>query len=285
MTAALEVRIEYPAQGVARVVLDRPRARNAQNLDLLYRLDDAFTHCLRDDSIRAIILAAEGPDFSAGHDLRAQISAEPAERFEARGTWSGFDGEGGHAYIARERELFFELTTRWRNLAKPTIAQVHGNCVAGGLILAWACDIIIAAEDARFCDPVVEMGVCGVEWFAHPWELGHRKAKELLLTAAAWSAREAEQMGMVNRVVSRKDLPDAALEMAVRIAAQPVLAAKLVKQAVNAAIDAQGQMQALEAAFQMHQVCHYHNRELFGIEGNPAGMPSRITGKVPRETT
>jgi enoyl-CoA hydratase len=117
--------------------------------------------------------------------------------FPPVGNWGGFAEANAHGRFAREQEIYLQITRRWRNLAKPTIAEVHGKCIAGGLMLAWACDIIVASSDAEFCDPVVTMGVCGVEWFVHPWELGPRKAKELLFTADAWSADEAHRLGMV----------------------------------------------------------------------------------------
>ncbi len=119
--------------------------------------------------------------------LRRARSARPAPRtppgvdFPPVGNWGGFAEPNAHGRFAREQEIYLQITRRWRNLAKPTIAEVHGKCIAGGLMLAWACDLIVASDDAEFCDPVVTMGVCGVEWFVHPWELGPRKAKELLV--------------------------------------------------------------------------------------------------------
>lgn len=78
--------------------------------------------------------------------------------------------------MAREEEIYLGMCRRWRNLPKPAIAPVQGKCIAGGLMLAGVCDLIVASDDAQFQDPVVQMGVCGVEYFAHPWELGARKA-------------------------------------------------------------------------------------------------------------
>jgi enoyl-CoA hydratase len=113
--------------------------------------------------------------------MRSAISW--AKEWTPIGTWGGFGLDGNEGRYAREQEIYLQVTRRWRNFPKPTIAQVQGKCIAGGLMLAWACDLIVASDDAQFCDPVVTMGVCGVEWFAHPWELGPRKAKELLFTA------------------------------------------------------------------------------------------------------
>src|SRR5690606_6146455 len=97
---------------------------------------------------------------------------------------------------------------RWREVPKPTIAMVQGACVAGGLMLAWVCDLIVASDDAFFADPVVRMGIPGVEYFAHPYELNPRIAKEFLFLGERMSAERAYQMGMLNRVVSRDQLEE-----------------------------------------------------------------------------
>ena len=261
---------ETPAAGVARLVLNRPRSRNAQNLELLYALDDAFTRAMDDTSVKVIILAGAGPDFSSGHDLRAPLSEEPVGNFRGNGA---FAEAGGSGYMAREESVYLQLSRRWRDLPKPTIAAVHGRCIAGGLILAWVCDLIVAADDAVFVDPVVAMGVCGVEWFVHPWELGARKAKELLFTGDRWDAAEAHRLGMVNHVVPRSELPGFTLTLALKIASKPAFALKATKQAVNAAIDGQGQRSAIEHAFKLHHLCHRHNWDQFGMQGDPSGMP------------
>ena len=161
---------------------------------------------MQDDAVKVIILAGNGPHFSAGHDLRPAGKNAAGVDFPPVGTWGGFAEPNAHGRFAREQEIYLQITRRWRNLAKPTIAEVHGKCIAGGLMLAWACDLIVASDDAEFCDPVVTMGVCGVEWFVHPWELGPRKAKEFLFTADVWSAEEAHRLGMVNHVVPRAEL-------------------------------------------------------------------------------
>lgn len=266
---------DRPLPGVARLRLNRPEARNAQNLALLDALDHAMTAAARDDSVRVIVLAAEGKDFSAGHDLREGLFSLPAERFTAQVPLGGQSEPGRHGHYAREREVYFDRIRRWREIPKPTIAAVQGNCIAAGLMLAWACDLIVAAGDARFSDPVTAMGVAGVEWFAHPWELGARKAKELLMTGDPWSAEEARAAGMVNHVVPLAELMDFTLALAGRIAARPVFAQRMVKEAVNAAQDAQGMRNALETAFRIHQLCHAQNMEVHGAQGDPAGFTLR----------
>jgi enoyl-CoA hydratase len=270
------VRCSVPAAGVAHVEMNRPQARNAQNLQLTYDLDAAFRWALADDTSKVIILAGADPHFSAGHDLRATSKDAAGRDYPPIGTWGGFAEPGAHGLMAREQEIYLEMTKRWRDLAKPTIAAVQGRCIAGGLMLAWACDLIIAADDAVFCDPVVAMGVIGVEWFVHPWELGVRKAKELLFTGDTWSAAEAHRLGMVNQVVPRADLAAAALATAQKIATRPAFALKLAKAAVNGAVDAMGQPEALRHAFALHQLCHAHNRDQFGGIVDPSGLPAAV---------
>ena len=160
---------------------------------------------------------------------------------------------------------------RWRNLPKPTIAQVHGKTIAGGLMLMWVCDLVIASEDATFSDPVVAFGVNGVEYFAHPWEVGVRKAKEMLFTGAAIPAGEAHTLGMVNHVVPRAELEKFTLELALRIASRPTMGLKLAKQSVNQAQDAQGFWTALQAAMSLQQLGHSNNAQVHGMLVDPSG--------------
>ena len=166
--------------------------------------------------------------------------------------------------FAREQEIYLQITRRWRNLAKPTIAEVHGKCIAGGLMLAWACDLIVASSDAEFCDPVVTMGVCGVEWFVHPWELGPRKAKELLFTSDVWSAEEAHRLGMVNELHPRDELLDAARRIAEKIASNSPTAVQAVKRAVQLG-EGQPTEQAVAIMMDMHWRSAVHPDRIEGI--------------------
>jgi enoyl-CoA hydratase len=269
MTAST-IAYETPAADVARIVLNRPEARNAQDTGLLYELNDAFDRAARDDAVKVIILAASGPHFSSGHDLREGGSiGEQMAPFEPVGTWCGFGCAGAEGRMAREREIYLGLSERWRNIPKPTIAAVQGKCIAGGLMLAWPCDLIVAADDAEFADNTVGMGVGGVEYFAHPWELGPRKAKELLFTGDWVSAEDARLLGMVNHVVPREELREATMAMARRIATKPSFALKLAKESVNQALEAQGQFTALRAAFSLQHLAHAHNRAKYGIPVDP----------------
>jgi enoyl-CoA hydratase len=240
--------VERPEPAITRIVMNRPEVRNAQNLQMTYDLNAAFDAAVQDDAVKVIILSGNGPHFSSGHDLRPGGKNQAGVDFPPVGNWGGFAEPNAHGRFAREQEIYLQITRRWRNLAKPTIAEVHGRCIAGGLMLAWVCDLIVASDDAEFCDPVVAMGVCGVEWFVHPWELGARKAKEMLFTSDSWSAGEAHRLGMVNHVVPRAELSSFVMTLARRISTKPSFALKLTKEAVNRSVDVMGQPAAIEQA-------------------------------------
>ncbi len=267
---------------IVRIVLNRPEARNAQDTRLLYELNDAFDKAAQDDAVKVIILSGDGPHFSSGHDLRETDGRENIKEFRTVGTWCGFQCVGAEAQMAREKEIYIGFSERWRNIPKPTIAQVHGKCIAGGLMLIWPCDIIVASEDAQFQDNTVAMGVGGVEYFGHPWEVGPRKAKEMLFTSDWLSAREAHQLGMVNHVVPTDQLSDYVLDLATRIAQKPLFALKLAKEAVNAAEDAQGRISSMQTAFALHQLAHSHNMQVHGMPIDPAGLSPAVKGRGAR---
>jgi len=267
---------ESPAQHIARITLNRPETRNAQDTRLLYELNDAFDCAARDDAIKVIILAANGPHFSSGHDLRERDAQARMKDFRTVGTWCGFECAGAEAQMAREKEIYVGLCERWRNIPKPTIAQVHGKCIAGGLMLIWPCDLIVASEEASFLDNTVSMGVGGAEYFAHPWEVGPRKAKEMLFTADWLSATEAKALGMVNHVVPAAELSGFTLALAERIAKKPLFALKLAKEAVNAAQDAQGRISAMQTSFALHQLAHSHNMQVHGMLIDPSGIDAAV---------
>ncbi len=283
MTQTL-VRYEDAAPGVARIVLARADKHNAINPQMIFDVNDAFNRALADDAVKVIILAADGKNFSAGHDIADTVEnyqADMQERSPRVSTWSGFQEPATHGWYAAEKEGYLESARRWRNISKPTICAVQGKCIAGALIFAWVCDIIIASKDAKFSDPVVTFGVSGVEWFAHPWELGARKAKEFLFTSDMWGADEALRLGMVNHVVERDELESFALAMAQKIATKPSFALKLAKEAVNKTLDIQGQMNAIDQAFSLHHLCHTQNFRLYGWGMDPTNAPSLAT--VPKK--
>jgi enoyl-CoA hydratase len=252
------IRYEQPDHKIARIVLARPESRNAQDTRLLYELNDAFDRAAQDDDVSVVILAADGPHFSSGHDLREDSPVEAMASQRTVGTWCGFGCEGAEA------QIMSGFSERWRNMPKPTIAEVQGKVIAGGLMLVWPCDIVVASEDALFVDNTVAMGVAGAEFFNHPYELGVRKAKEMLFTSDSVNAFDAHRLGMVNHVVARDELSSFVLALAQRIAQQPLFALKLVKDAVNAAQDNQGRVNAMQTSFALHQLSHSHNQQLHG---------------------
>lgn len=264
------IRYERVDPAVIRIVLARPETRNAQDKQMLYELNDAFDRAAADETVRVIILAADGPHFSSGHDLRDLRN--PMSDHDPVGTWREYDKPAAEGYLAIEQEIYLGLCWRWRNIPKPTIAEVHGKVIAGGLMLVWPCDLIVASDDAEFSDPVVALGVNGCEYFVHPYELGARKAKEMLFTGRAISATEAAALGMVNKVVPRARLKHETLELARTIAARPSFGLKLAKMAVNHAQDAQGMWATLQAALGWHHLGHAHNREVHGKLIDPSGV-------------
>jgi enoyl-CoA hydratase len=257
------VRYEHVSPAIVRVTMNRPEARNAQDLQLTYDLNAAFDHANQDNDVKVIILAGEGPHFSSGHDMRGGSGATRAD-FAPVGTWANFDLPGAEGPMGNEEEIYLGMCRRWRNIPKPMIAEVQGKTIAGGLMLAWICDIIVASDDAEFCDLVVGWGIPGVEYFAHPWELGHRKAREMLYTSDWISAQEAHRLGMVNQVVPRAELRAFTEAMAEKIARKPLFGLKLTKEAINQTLDAQGQWTAMQSVFMMHTLAHTHWRELTG---------------------
>jgi enoyl-CoA hydratase len=263
---------EQPADKVARIVLNRVDARNAQSMQMLYELNDAFDRAAQDDSVSVIILAANGPHFSAGHDLRDTEGRQVVADHRRVGTWCGFACAGAESQMAIEKEMYIGLSERWRNLPKPTIAAVQGKVIAGGLMLVWPCDLIVAADDALFQDNTVSMGVCGAEFFNHPFEVGVRKAKEMLFTSDFLTAAEVHRLGMVNHVVALAELESFTLALASRIAEKPLFALKLAKEAVNVAQDNQGRVNAMQTSFAYHQLCHSHNQQVHGMLIDPGFM-------------
>ncbi|KAA9151068.1 enoyl-CoA hydratase [Amycolatopsis acidicola] len=235
--------IRYEVDGkIATITLDRPQVANAQNAALLDELDQAWTQAATNEDVVVIVLRGEGKHFSAGHDLSDRW---PSPR-EISLEW----------IYQNEARRYLEYTLRWRNVPKPSIAAVQGRCIAGGLMLCWPCDLIVAAEDALFSDPVAMMGIGGVEYHGHTWELGARKAKEILFTGRPVTAAEAEQAGMVNRVVPRDRLDAEVAELAGRIAAMPPFGLRQAKRAVNQTLDVQGFYAAIQSVFDVHQTGH-----------------------------
>lgn len=264
--------------GIARVTLDRPDTRNAQNKRMTYELNAAFDDASRRSDVKVIVLDAEGPHFSSGHDMRDTESMRDFSLVTPNG---GFGREGQEGHFAWEDEVYFQMCWRWRNIPKPVLAAAQGKTIAGGLMLLWVADVIVAADDAQFIDPTVGMGVNGVELFMHPWELGARKAKELLFTSDWLSAQDALAAGMVNHVVPAAELHDFTMAMAARIATKPSFALRMAKESVNEALEAQGQWTALRSAFTRQHLAHAHNRIRFGMPVDPGPKASGAASAAP----
>ena len=254
----------YEVRGSTAVVtMNRPEYRNAQNSVMTYALDAAFQRAVDDDAVKVIVLAGSGKHFSAGHDIGTP-GRDIDQSFERKAViWYDHIGkEGVDSRFARESEVYLGMCRRWREIPKPMIAMVQGACIAGGLMLAWSCDFIIASDDAFFSDPVVRMGIPGVEYFAHPWVMNPRAAKEFLYTGGRFSAQRAEALGMVNHVVPREQLREEVMAMAERIAQMPRLGLALTKKAVNQAEDLMGMRSGMDSVFGLHHAAHAHNAEV-----------------------
>ena len=273
MTESEPVRYER-RDDVAMVVMDRPDYRNAQNSAMTYALDAAFRRAVDDDEVAVIVLAGAGKHFSAGHDIGTP-GRDVDRSFDRTAVlwWDHVGKQGGDLRYAREMEVYLGMCRRWRELPKPMIASVQGACVAGALMLAWSCDLIIAAEDAFFADPVVRMGIPGVEYFAHPWVMGPRFAKEFLFLGEKVFAPRALELGMVNRVVERAELESETLDVAERIAKMPRMGLALTKMAVNQCEDQMGLQQGMDSVFGLHHAAHSHNAE--SSEDHLAGHDAR----------
>jgi enoyl-CoA hydratase len=211
---------------------------------MLEEIDAALDAADADDAVRVVVLAGSGSHFSAGHDLK--------EIMEARPPWASMRSTPA-GKLHHEQVMYWERSLRWRDFPKPTIAAVQGTCSAAGLMLACMCDLIVAADDARFSNPVLRMSGAGVELLVEPWELGARRAKEFLLCARVLDAAEAERAGMVNRVVPRAELGAEARRMADEVALVPPVTAAAVKETINATLDRQGQRDSWRYHFMVHQ--------------------------------
>ncbi|MDH3641282.1 MAG: enoyl-CoA hydratase [Gammaproteobacteria bacterium] len=266
------IRYERPGEHVARIMLARPESRNAQNTQMLYEIDAALSAAMIDDDVHVVIIGADGPHFSSGHDIKGKAGrGRPGDFGPPKMGVGGFELPGQEGHMAVEQEVFVGFCWRWRNMPKPTIAAVQGKAIAGGLMLVWPFDIIVASEDAQFSDPVVTFGVNGHEYFVHAWEVGHRRAKEMLFTGESISAQEGKELGMVNRVVKRENLESETLALAEKIARQPSMGLRLSKMAVNQSLDAQGMYNAIQSAFGLHHLGHANMRIMHDSAVEPTG--------------
>lgn len=288
-TTPVAYEVGGPEGAVAYVTLNRPEYRNAQNSVMTYSLDAAFRKAVEDTAVKVIVLRANGKHFSAGHDIGTP-GRDLDTTFDRRATlwWDHVGADGAVSRFAREQEVYLGMCRRWRDMPKPTIAMVQGACIAGGLMLAWSCDLVVASDDAFFADPVVRMGIPGVEYFAHPWQMGPRFAKEFLFLGEPVDAPRARELGMINRVVPRADLEDEVLDLAQRISTMSSFGLALTKRAVNQCEDLMGLRDGIDSVFGLHHVAHAHNAEvsrdsLAGHDARSMRDAGRTAGTTPTE--
>jgi enoyl-CoA hydratase len=250
--------ITYEVVGrVARISMNRPRYKNAQSRILVEELDDAFATANRDLDVRVIVLRGEGDSFSAGHDLGTP--EQKADR-EARPDEPGLRGRYGGSW---DRNI--DTTLRWRNLPKPTVAAVHGYCVFAGWMIASAMDVIFAADNTQFLPT-------NFQYFSVPWDIGHRKSKEILFESRFVAAEEAEELGFVNRVIPLADLDAEAMAYAARVAENDPFQLRMIKLAINQAQDAQGFTPHIYGAFGLHILSSVG-------EGDPTASLPQLEGR------
>jgi enoyl-CoA hydratase len=246
-------------RAVATITMNRPEVANAQNTALIDDLDAAFDEADADDAVRVVVLAGTGEHFSSGHDLKALVGQEAPDAWVAmRDTPEG--------KFRHEKVMYFDRCVRIHDFRKPTIAAVQGSCVAAGLMLACMCDLIVAADDAVFQNPVLRMTGAGVELLVEPWELGIRKAKEFLLTGDRIDADEAWRLGLVNKVVPRVELMAATRRLADKVALVPPVTAQVVKASINNVGELQGKSQSWKYHFMAHHWTHNTATALDALE-------------------
>jgi enoyl-CoA hydratase len=248
---------------VATITMNRPDLANAQNTSLIDGIDSCLDVADDDDEVRVVILAGSGKHFSAGHDLKDLLSDDNPDQWQMmRDTPEG--------KFRHEQVMYFNRCKRLYEFRKPTIARVQGAAVAAGLMLACMCDLIVAADDAMFSNPVLRMTGAGVELLVEPWELGIRKAKEFLWTGEKLDAQEAWRLGLVNRVVPATDLAERTMELAERVALVPPTTAQVVKDTINNTATLMGKEESWKYHFMAHHWMHNTSTALGALEARKA---------------
>ncbi|MBI4188152.1 MAG: enoyl-CoA hydratase [Chloroflexi bacterium] len=247
--------------GIAKITMNRPEMRNAQDDLMQWEMQQAFLDADINDDIRVIIFAGAGKDFSSGHDMSG-MRREGGKRHEAPddsiiGRAVANKMTGIEHSLKREDHIYLNSHRLIRNLSKPVIAMVQGNCLAGALMTCSMCDLVVASEDAKFGDPVVRMTPAGVEILFHPYDFGFRKAKEMLWTGDPLSAQDAFRVGFVYKVVPREKLEEETMNLARRIAMNMPVAVSFTKRSINFAWDAMGQQLAWDYHLIIHQMSHF----------------------------
>lgn len=263
------VRYENVAPGVARATMSR-EGGNLLDVHMLYQLDAAYKRAAFDPEVKVFIVAADGEDFCLGHDGVTLFSEDGMDQVTLE---SGFDRRDNVlGDMAWEAEAFLGLHWRWRNFPKVSIAQVQGKAFAGGLMVAWPCDLIVVSEEAKLADPVTAQGMNGVEMALHMWEIGARRAKEWMFAGSSFTAQEALSVGLVNKVVPLDELASATIELAEHIATRPLSGLTLAKKTINQSLDIAGQANAVQNAFNLHAIGHAAAMREFGAYIDARGI-------------
>jgi enoyl-CoA hydratase/carnithine racemase len=203
---------------VLRLTLNRPAQRNALSVGLMAALDQALDRADEDRNVRVVVIAGAGPAFCAGHDLRELRGLPPDNRREAY-----------QAVFAQCSALMLKLV----RLPKPVIAEVHGVATAAGCQLVATCDLAVAAEDARFATPGVDIGLfCSTPMVALTRAVGRKPAMEMLLTGDLVDAETALRFGLVNRVVA----PDALDDEVAHVRVTPEVTLRLARRAIASVV-------------------------------------------------
>ncbi len=260
--------IIYQPGRIARVILNRPDKLNAQNFTMLQEMDRAFRAATDDPECRVIILSGNGRIFSAGHDLSSKEQQEDVARLA--GHLAPYDRG------LLSREIYTDSHLRWRDLPKPMIAMVHGQCIFGGWMIAAAMDVIFAAEDAIFLPSYGD-------YFTVNYDVGWRKAKELLFATRFISAQEAMNAGLVSRVYPAAELEKETLAYAEQVAENDPSHNRLVKFAINQAMDNAGFSTSVRAVGSSFITRHYPQPARSGTPELPS-PPPRPAGLDPNGT-
>lgn len=277
MTTAAELTdVTYSADGpLAWITFNRPRYKNAQSWKLLDEVDVAMDEADRDPGVQVILWRGAGGNFSSGHDLGTP--EQMADR-EARGI-----GEAGVEFYDNFKHYNLDLLLKWRNARKPTIAMVEGYCIFAGWMMAACVDIVFAAKDALFLPALLE-------YFSLPYDIGTRKAKELMFESRFLTAEEARECGFVNRVLEPADLERETVNYALRVAENSPMNVRMAKVAANKSQDLMGYTASLESGLSDYMLMAAHRgsarmkdqRRLGGVDLAVRGLQGDRPGLTPK---
>ncbi|TDJ26886.1 MAG: enoyl-CoA hydratase [Gammaproteobacteria bacterium] len=226
---------------IVKITIDRPDVMNVISRKVYAELDAHLATAEEDSEIKVIVIAGSGDNFGAGHDIGSEAMRGELDEYPRDFSRLG-------RVQAMDRGVYWRMHDRWRNIGKPTIAMVQGYCIMGSWMLVSACDLTVAADDAKFADRSVRWGGANHEYPTQFWELGIKKAKEYLWTGDFIDASEALRLGLVNRVVPRDKLEEATLWLARRIALNSLYSLQVSKMSINQAADIMGQSAAVRAS-------------------------------------